>query len=467
MLIIENITHYDVSKKMIKYNILNQNYDKTLYNNYIRKLNQGLSDNIKIVKLIYAFEVGLTKLLLNSLGFDFRDDKKVGMIRYKSNKYRLFNYKDKDMGDKRLPFLIQNHDKDLWSRIKDVDDYCKREIFLRKYYYDVINLFEVYLEKNGSVFFSFFNDCVNTYTMEIYFILSTLFERVVVLNIRYVYCVNFLGAPKKFLVNNCVDFDGRKQLETKIGQFLLTFHDEYQKCVKLFMKEEYDRYIDSFITLNSEFILKYIDSHKYLELQIRTTKRLFYDSNKIVRVNSNINYNEGNLLKYIITKHNFVKCLEVGLAFGISSNFILSASDKITLVSIDPFQGSQWNDYGLKILRHNGLIDRHRLIREKSYEALPELLKKEKEQFDFIFIDGFHTFDYTLVDVFYSLHLLRKNGIVVIDDVLHNGVSKVIKYIDSNYSTFLKKIDIRDVRTFCAYMKIREDERLWNFHVNF
>ena len=53
MLIIENITHYDVSKKMIKYNILNQNYDKTLYNNYIRKLNQGLSDNIKIVKLIY------------------------------------------------------------------------------------------------------------------------------------------------------------------------------------------------------------------------------------------------------------------------------------------------------------------------------------------------------------------------------------------------------------------------------
>jgi predicted O-methyltransferase YrrM len=371
------------------------------------------------------------------------------------------------MGDKRMPFLLQNQVGDLWMKIKDVDDYCKREVMLIKYYYDVINLFEFYLEKNGSVFFSFFNDCVNTFTMEIYFILSTIFERIVIINIRYVYCFNFLGISRKFSANSCVDFDGRKKLEAKIGQFLLTYYNEYRKCAKLFMKEEYDHYIDSYITLNSEFILKYINSQKYLELQIRTTKRLFYDSDKIVRVNSNINYKEGEFLKKVIIKHKCFKCLEVGFAFGISSNFILSTSDKITLVSIDPFQGSQWNDYGLKILRHNGLIDRHRLIREKSYEALPELLKKEKGGFDFIFIDGFHTFDYTLLDIFYSLQLLKKNGVIVIDDVMHSGVSKVVKYVDANYSSFLKKIFMGDIRTFCAYIKKKEDDRQWNFHANF
>jgi len=39
---------------------------------------------------------------------------------------------------------------------------------------------------------------------------------------------------------------------------------------------------------------------------------------------------------------------------------------------------------------------RHKLYEKKSYVALPLLIKK-KLKFDFIFIDGFHTFDYTLI----------------------------------------------------------------------
>ena len=54
-----------------------------------------------------------------------------------------------------------------------------------------------------------------------------------------------------------------------------------------------------------------------------------------------------------------------------------------------------------------------------SYIALPKLLEKYKyNYFDFIFIDGFHTFDYTLVDFFFSNLLLKINGIIVI---LKNG----------------------------------------------
>ena len=76
---------------------------------------------------------------------------------------------------------------------------------------------------------------------------------------------------------------------------------------------------------------------------------------------------------------------------------------KILLTSIDPFQKTQWNSNGLKLLTNSKLINRHNLI-EKSYEALPELLKDNKNKFDFIFIDGWHTFDYTLIDFFYEIN---------------------------------------------------------------
>ena len=94
------------------------------------------------------------------------------------------------------------------------------------------------------------------------------------------------------------------------------------------------------------------------------------------------------------------------------------------------------------------------------------MLSKYKEKyFDLIFIDGFHTFDYTLIDFFYSNLLLKINGIIIIDDKLHNGVNKCIKYIETNYSYFYKSIKLSPS---CAiFIKINDDNRQWYYHVNF
>ena len=88
------------------------------------------------------------------------------------------------------------------------------------------------------------------------------------------------------------------------------------------------------------------------------------------------------------------------------------------------------------------------------------------KQFDLIFIDGFHTFDYTLVDLFYAILLCRIGGIIVIDDIKHAGVAQLIKYVDSNYKC-LKRITNTPTNTMATYMKISDDERKWNFHINF
>jgi hypothetical protein len=112
-----------------------------------------------------------------------------------------------------------------------------------------------------------------------------------------------------------------------------------------------------------------------------------------------------------------------------------------------------------------GFQKRHDLLEEFSYIALPKLLiKYGNNYFDFIFIDGWHTFDYTLIDFFYADKLLRKGGIILIDDALHKGVQKFVKYVESNYKNYKK---IYTTNTQAGYLKIGEDSREWFFHSNF
>ena len=50
-------------------------------------------------------------------------------------------------------------------------------------------------------------------------------------------------------------------------------------------------------------------------------------------------------------------------------------------------------------------------------------------QFHLIYIDGWHTFDYTLVDFFYADLLLETNGVIVLDDIKHKPVHKCFEYV--------------------------------------
>jgi predicted O-methyltransferase YrrM len=120
---------------------------------------------------------------------------------------------------------------------------------------------------------------------------------------------------------------------------------------------------------------------------------------------------------------------------------------------------------GLKLLKELEVNERHHYISEKSYISMPILLKTYNEEyFDFIFIDGWHTFDYTLIDFFYSDKLLRIGGVIIIDDALHKGVKKFIKYVETNYTNYNK---IETIDTQCGFIKISNDTRDWFFHEDF
>ena len=246
--------------------------------------------------------------------------------------------------------------------------------------------------------------------------------------------------------------------ENKIYILNLILNDKEEE----YLYNMYNKTTD--IILNSHIID--LEHKKNLILKIKKHlinyfKRIFLN-NKSVEIHSNIKKQEGDYIEEIIKKFSFKKCLEVGMAFGISALYILQ-NKNTTLISIDPFQSTQWKNSGVEIVKNLEFDNRHKLIEEKSYIVLPELLKKE-EKYDFIFIDGFHTFDYTLLDFFYSDKLLKINGIIIIDDILHNGVKKCVNYINTNYE-FYKKI--QSPVTIGCYQKTKEDGREWNFHKEF
>jgi predicted O-methyltransferase YrrM len=155
-------------------------------------------------------------------------------------------------------------------------------------------------------------------------------------------------------------------------------------------------------------------------------------SGKIHQLQSAIDRDEGEFLFRIIQKDaGIVRTLEVGCAHGLSSLYICSALRDRTGVShtiIDPFQNGYWDGAGVKALEEAG-IDFFTLLEAGSEFALPMLLREGDGRFDFIFVDGFHTFDHTLLDCFFATRLLRVGGCLAIDDVHFRSVRRVVDFL--------------------------------------
>ena len=139
------------------------------------------------------------------------------------------------------------------------------------------------------------------------------------------------------------------------------------------------------------------------------------DNLETVTFTSAIDLEEAILITALIKQNKPKKTIEIGCAEGGSSLTIMSALDdgkgKHTIV--DPFQTSYWESKGINLLK-TFEFNNYTLIEKGSEIALPALMDKG-EKFDFAFIDGYHTFDHTLLDAFYLIKMLNAGGILVID----------------------------------------------------
>ena len=182
---------------------------------------------------------------------------------------------------------------------------------------------------------------------------------------------------------------------------------------------------------------------------------------------------EGYHLYSLIKDNKFENILEIGFAYGISALFICEAlkeNGSGKLISVDPYQSTQWKNIAVKHLRQSlgeaGFSKYSELMEEPSYSAMPKILNRKSgaNSMDLIFIDGMHLFDYTLVDLFYADLLLRVGGVVVLDDIRHKGVKQSYEYILKNYSHWKLVKPTLASETCATFIKVKNDDRSWDYH---
>lgn len=136
--------------------------------------------------------------------------------------------------------------------------------------------------------------------------------------------------------------------------------------------------------------------------------------------------------------------LEIGTDIGDTSEFLFKSNPTLKLFTIDPYVDyTDWNGNVLRsslvyekyMTRLSAYKDRHVHLRCTSDEAV---LSLEENRFDFIFIDGIHTYEQVKIDCnnFYSM--VKDGGIFSGHD--YNVIKGVREAVDEFAAKVNKKV---------------------------
>jgi predicted O-methyltransferase YrrM len=209
-------------------------------------------------------------------------------------------------------------------------------------------------------------------------------------------------------------------------------------------------------------------TRKFLDATLKYSC-VFTADGEYQRLTSNTKAAEHDEIRKHLTETNAKCTLEVGFAYGISALVFAEHHQRmktkgVAHTIIDPNQYGKgkghWEGIGAENLKRVGFIKSRnwRLVEKSSAYALPVLA--EKLDLDVALIDGMHLFDYTMMDIFYCLKMLRVGGVLIVDDKRMKAISAVAKYVLRAYK------HVADIcpscRTMLVIRKVKEDERDWN-----
>lgn len=161
------------------------------------------------------------------------------------------------------------------------------------------------------------------------------------------------------------------------------------------------------------------------------------------------------------------RCLEVGLAYGFSTIWLLDAVMQQPgglHIAMDPFQQETWQGIGVQQAgRFCATQDAFTWLPETSIEALVKMAQTE-DPIDFAYIDGNHRYDNVLIDFFLIDQMLRVGGIVAFDDRWMPSIRTVASFVETNraYRAVPHK-----ARNLIAFEKLADDHREWDHFVPF
>lgn len=164
----------------------------------------------------------------------------------------------------------------------------------------------------------------------------------------------------------------------------------------------------------------------------------------MTRSRMQISPEQGHFLAFLVRLIGARRVLEVGTYTGYSSLCMaLAMPPDGHILACD--NSEEWTNVARQFWKKAGLADRIDLRIGSAVDTLPALVK-ERQQFDFVFIDA-NKEDY---DAYYesSLRLVRPNGLIAIDNMLRDGM------VADPSVTELSVSAVRDLNA-----KIAKDER--------
>ena len=147
------------------------------------------------------------------------------------------------------------------------------------------------------------------------------------------------------------------------------------------------------------------------------------------RIHGNVGMDSGKVIQRAIEATCPRMGLEVGLAFGMSTLYILDAMQLHGgghSIGMDPAQhDATWRGGGLHNVKRAGFGDRYLFHEEPSQVVLPRLAAAGTP-IQFAFIDGWHTFDHAFVDFFFIDRMLDVGGILLL---MTSAIHQFVDYV--------------------------------------
>jgi len=147
---------------------------------------------------------------------------------------------------------------------------------------------------------------------------------------------------------------------------------------------------------------------------------------------------EATVLYKMFIKASTQVSIEIGLAHGISALLFCQAHheaqriDTVTNIirhyAIDPNQMTDYQSAAIRVLNEAGYAQIYKHLNGPSHLEIPKLIDKGL-MVDCAFIDGWHTFDYTLIDFFLIDKILKPGGYVAFHDGYGRAKQKVMNFI--------------------------------------
>jgi hypothetical protein len=352
--------------------------------------------------------------------------------------------------------------------------YCGNLDILYFSYLSVIEKLYERLESGGNFFFAiYFQPCQKKY-VEIIYLLSLFFHKVIIMNGNTFYCLGYRGNDilsqqefKKIKESKTFQIYPKIEFKALSSYYQFILQNEYQK-INYIIKEDIHPLVEIYLKKGIQDILFFDFQSKYfpyLLSRLESSYDIKITNDKIYSHLEKIYKKQINTLHQIVSKqlqkHKKTKqhIFQLGMGYGIFTSVFIKILQKMKscdLLVSDLEQKDVWENAGIQYIQ-NMKKSNYKITYEDPITLLPNLLKEHSDSyFDIIFIQKSYAFDRMIGYLQFINLLLKENGLLIILKVVNETDLAIHDYMKSNYS-FMKYIPNP---YFYIFQKLDIDKRL-------